>query len=73
MVNRKSMQVDDEFKREINKLLAERVTIGTDKFIESERRITKALAHTIKLPEIREIIIKTPFENDRKFRRSKRK
>jgi len=69
MVKRRIMQVDEEFKNEINKLISERNLYGIDKVRESERRITKAVARFIKIPDIRNSLVKINLEDDRNRKR----
>ena len=66
--NAELMRIDKEFKREIDGIKLERVKLGKDSFMQSDRRLTKALIRTSLWNELKKTLILSPLDDDRRKR-----
>lgn len=74
MVNTKPSKIDNELKTLFNDVKIDRIKIGTDVKIQSDRRLSKAVARLIKTtPSMYDTLIKSPLDNDLKPRGRKLK
>lgn len=71
MRNDKPSRVDAEFIKELKEIKLDRIRLGLDKKIQSDRRLTKALVKTSFWIDVKRVLKQSPLEDDT-YRRVKK-